>query len=291
MTERRSPSRRRRIGRRLTPAVAFAATVLHLACSSSSKTAPTPDAAGSTGTSTEGGAATASSSGAAESSTVAAGSLRDDGPPTCDAGAPPAGGATCPAAPPTSVTILATSFTSSGDIATYGSPPDAWIAYPAAGDGQPLPTLTPSAGAVTIAGTVQHSSAGDAWAAIGLSISQGCVDTTQLGGVQFSITGNFGGCTLEVVVVTPQDESATADPCRGECIGDGGPCTAPFVIIPESQFVDGMASITFNAVGGGSPSPIGSRKLIGLQWRFIAPEDSSAGCTPSVTLSGVMFYQ
>lgn len=170
-----------------------------------------------------------------------------------------------------------TPFTSSGDIATYGSPPDAWIAYPAAGESQPLPTLTSSAGAVKITGTVQHSSTGDGWAAIGLSISQGCVDTAQLGGVQFSLTGGFGGCTLEVLVITPQDESATADPCRGARTAAASSCVAPPAVIPQSQFIDGQTSIVFNGVSGGSPSPIGAEKLIGLQWRFVAPEDSSAG--------------
>ena len=254
-----------------------------------------PGCGKSTGTSNDagtnndgGGSAADSSSGAPDSASVPASSLRDDGPLTCDAGAPPDGGATCAAARPTSATILAASFTSSGGGATYGSPPDAWIAYPAAGTGHPLPALTPSAGAVMITGTVQHSSTGDGWAAIGLSMSQGCVDTTQVGGVQFSITGSFGGCTLEVAVITAQDESAAADPCRGACTAGAGACTAPFAVIPQGQFVNGTASITFG-VGGGSPSPYGTGELIGLQFRFVAPEDSSAGCTPNATLSGVMF--
>lgn len=140
-----------------------------------------------------------------------------------------------------------------------------------------------------LTGTVQHSSTGDGWAAIGLSVSQGCVDTSQIGGVQFSISGSFGGCDLEVVVITPQDESAAADPCRGACTAGAAGCMPPFAVIPQSQFVNGQTSITFNGVGGGSPSPYGTRALIGLQWRFVAPDDSSAGCAPNVTLSGVAF--
>jgi len=130
---------------------------------------------------------------------------------------------------------------------------------------------------------------GDSWAGIGLSISEGCIDTTQVGGVQFSISGSFGGCDLEVLVITPQDESASADPCRGACTAGAGACSAPFAVIPQWQFVNNTASVTFNGVGGGSPSPYGTRELIGLQFRFVAPEDSSAGCMPNATLSGVMF--
>jgi hypothetical protein len=214
------------------------------------------------------------------------GGAPDDGPTRCDQAIVSDGGS-CPGRTPTTVTIVGSTYSAQGSSITYGAAPDVWNVYAFADPGQALPSLTPSAGALSISATLARPITGQNSAGFGVSIDgTECVDESNFAsGLVFDVFGDLGGCALYVDAVTSQDESFASDPCRATCTADAGACIAPSVQITSL----GMNTLPNMSFLGGSPSFVpDTSKLIGFRWRLQTPDAAAGiGCTANFTIGNI----
>lgn len=262
------------------------ASAASYACSSSSAPTSAPADGGN------GGVADASNSNldaggqpAAEASSGDGEPGSDDGPSRCGATSLPDGGS-CTGVAPTSATILDTTFSSSGGV-VFGATPNLWDAYPLASPGQALPTITPAAASVSLSAAL---SAPLSFAGVGISTDSGqCVDATSYLGIQFTLSGDIGFCTLVVDSIASDDEAATEDPCRGACTASSTGCVAPSTVVSKT----GPVTLPFMSFTGGAPTYAPETKqLIGFRWRLVAPaEDAGGSCSANLTIADLQFIQ
>ncbi len=209
------------------------------------------------------------------------GTSSDDGPLHCSAAL---AGGQCPHKKPMSMTIIGTTYSTTGSTITYGTAPDQWDVYESAGPGQRLPTVVASAGALSISATLQPIGA-QAWSAVGVSAAgPECIDETNVArGVNFTLSGDLGGCLLSVDAVTSRNQSAATDPCRGTCTADAVSCIASSRQITQT----GMIFIQNMLFDGGHPNEYpDTSNLIGFRWRLSTP-DGAANCSASITIADV----
>jgi hypothetical protein len=127
------------------------------------------------------------------------------------------------------------------------------------------------------------------FAGAGLSFTfPGCVDASAFTGIQFTITGNLGSCSIEASAV-PSEDNATAN-------GPFGACTASTCFAPFSGPVStGTTTVRFADMSGGVPvATVDSSALNDVQWLVVAPtgDDGGAGsCAANFIISAVSFVQ
>jgi hypothetical protein len=234
------------------------------------------------GSSPEGGAAGSPEGGAAGSPEGGAVDILDDGPDHCRGMALPDGGRCSTRAPGTFV-VLGPTFSAAGGSTIYGAAPDQWDVYAFAGPGQTAPVITPSAGSISISATLSKTTTGQGSAGVGFSTDGAmCLDETSgMGrGVNFTLSGDIGTCSLFLDAIAGPDESSASDPCRGSCSG-GAACVPSSVQLTQL----GNMEIPNMAFQGGAP--IGGAyvsALIGFRWRLQTP--AGAGCTANFSIAG-----
>jgi alpha-tubulin suppressor-like RCC1 family protein len=192
---------------------------------------------------------------------------------------------TCPGVVLSSATITASTFTSGTSI-LYGAAPNQWGTYTVDATGQPTPTLTPSASALSIAASLAPSIGDANWVVVGLYYSSSsCADVSAYNGVKFTLSGDLGACSLIFDVNFADDLSVSDDAARGLCT-----IAEPFCYGPSANVsaTSGMVTVPFSQLSQGSPiASISERNFQAVGWEVIAP---AAGCTANFTVSNVTFY-
>jgi hypothetical protein len=165
--------------------------------------------------------------------------------------APPA--SSCPPTSPpfAAITSSSNAVLPSGEI-YFGVSTYLWNVYTAESAGQAKPTvsLTPSTGALNVAlGATASADGGSTLSVVGLAFSSGtsCVNASAYSGIQFTITGDLGGCSLRFYV----DDAEDSTPAQS---GNDGLCTALECGTP-SYAVNGTGTIMvpFTSPSGGTP--------------------------------------
>lgn len=119
---------------------------------------------------------------------------------------------------------------------------------------------------------------------VGFSFSNpGCVDASAYTGVQFTVAGDLGTCSLRFTLVTSEDQPVMY----------GGVCTAATCVSPMS----GPLSVGTNVVNfsdlnlfGGPLTTINPAALNSIQWTLLVPTDGvTAPCVANFTVSNVSF--
>lgn len=128
----------------------------------------------------------------------------------------------------------------------------------------------------------------NAYSGFGLYFSMpACVDASAYSGVQFSVDGSLGTCSLNVFVATSEDNAAA----------DGGPtasCTATSCVPPYSAPLGlGTTVVPFAAMSGGTPDPkVDASALNNIGWTLNVPTDGvTAPCNAKFTISNVSFVK
>ena len=128
----------------------------------------------------------------------------------------------------------------------------------------------------------------NAYSGFGLYFSTpGCVDASAYRGVQFTVSGSLGTCSLNVFAATSEDNAAA----------NGGPdafCKATSCVSPYSAPLGlGTNVVPFAALSGGAPDPLEDPKsLNNIGWTLNVPTDGvTAPCKASFTISNVSFVK
>jgi hypothetical protein len=128
----------------------------------------------------------------------------------------------------------------------------------------------------------------NAYSGFGLYFSTpACVDASAYGGVQFTVSGSLGTCSLNVFVATSEDNAAA----------NGGPaasCTATSCVSPYSAPLGlGTNVVPFAALSGGAPDPTEDPSALNnIGWTLNVPTDGvTAPCKASFTISNVSFVK
>jgi Glycoside hydrolase family 44 len=194
--------------------------------------------------------------------------------------------AACTGAPPLDPVITDFSDAVAGPSGiTFGTYPrlsGGTFTYAALGQGTPALSLV-AAGAdqalqVTDS-TGVPTDPGNAWSGFGLYFNS-CVDASAFAGIEFTITGDLGACSLSLVVGFSEDGSVAYGPL--------GSCTASTCLFPGSPpLATGTSTVLFSDLAGGAPVPaVNPATLTGVQWQFAAP---AGGCSASFTVDDVKF--
>jgi hypothetical protein len=114
-----------------------------------------------------------------------------------------------------------------------------------------------------------------------------CVNTTTYTGFQFTVTGTTGGCDLEFVVQTFEQQSTTQ---RGGCDFPAGVCFE----FPSKTIQPGPAPITVrftDLAGTGKPATAAAiaAEMVGLEWQLNAPSPTATCTGVSLTIDDVRF--
>ncbi|HVV52322.1 MAG TPA: LamG domain-containing protein [Polyangia bacterium] len=115
-----------------------------------------------------------------------------------------------------------------------------------------------------------------------------CLDASAYTGVQFTITGDLGTCSLAFGVVTSEDNSVANGPV-GVCAAGPNGCFGPFSapLVPAT----GTTTVAFADLAGGAPQPTADPSALnGVQWTLDVPTDGvTAPCVANFTISDVSF--
>jgi hypothetical protein len=173
----------------------------------------------------------------------------------------------CPEVPPPTKDIT-TAGKAAGAGVAFGSGSFLWGSYSYAGPGQPDPTGTVTAGGngIDISATFIPPIDGNGYDGFGLYYSSSeCIDASAYKGVTFDVSGDLGGCTLQLGIVYSGDQSPANDP-RGVC--SAATCYGPEATVASS----GSVEVPFTALTGGVPiSGLDPKDIIGVQWQLLAP--------------------
>lgn len=194
----------------------------------------------------------------------------------------------------------------SGQLACSGSPPATPLltgstASPVGGTftfaapNLAAPTVTPTIGSDGSIQSLQVTAAPgtttdpfNAFSGLGLFFSSpACVNASAYSGVQFTVSGNLGTCSLNVFTAISEDNA----------IANGGPaatCTATSCVSPYSAPLGlGTNVVPFTAMSGGTPDPIvDATALNNVGWTLNVPTDGvTAPCKASFTIGNVSFVK
>jgi hypothetical protein len=111
-----------------------------------------------------------------------------------------------------------------------------------------------------------------------------CVDASAYTGIQFTITGDIGDCSLAFSPQFSEDNSVTDDPMFGSC-------TAASCFPPASGPIGtGTTVVEFANVAGGAPvTTVDPRALTGVQWQMVAPTDGVSSCSANFAVTDIAF--
>jgi hypothetical protein len=195
-----------------------------------------------------------------------------------DGGAPPP--LKCAGSPPSSALITGSIASPVGGTFTFSAP------------GLAAPTVLTTAGSdgslqslqVTATPGVSLDPA-NAFSGFGLFFTApACLDAALFDGVQFTVSGDLGTCSLNVFLV-PSEDNAVAN-------GPFGTCAATSCVGPFSMPVGtGTNLIHFSDLGGGSPdATLDPTALNDIGWTLDVPTDGvTAPCSASFTIADVAF--
>jgi hypothetical protein len=111
----------------------------------------------------------------------------------------------------------------------------------------------------------------------------GCLDASAFTGVQFTITGDLGTCTLQLELTPSEDNAAP----WGFCTAADGQCYGPF-----SQPVGvGTTVVSFSDMTGGTPlATVDPSALNDIGWSLTVPTDGvTAPCVANFSVTDVSF--
>jgi hypothetical protein len=113
-----------------------------------------------------------------------------------------------------------------------------------------------------------------------------CVDASAYAGIQFTITGDIGNCSLSFSPQFSEDNSFADDPMFGSC-------TAASCFPPMSGPIGtGTTVVEFANVTGGNPDmTVDPRALTGVQWQMSAPTDGVGTCSANFTVTNITFVK
>jgi hypothetical protein len=196
-------------------------------------------------------------------------------------------GGNCQSRQPGTLVIIGTTYSETGTAITYGIAPDLWDVSALAGPGENPPQLTATAGALSMSAILTSSSSGPGWVGAIVSLhGAGCLDETNYAeGVQFTLSGDLGGCLLYLDAITSPDQAAALDACRGGCLASAGDCALPSYEVSQM----GSIAVPNASFSGGVPEYAPDvRSLIGFRWRLEAPEaNGGSGCAANITIANV----
>jgi hypothetical protein len=128
----------------------------------------------------------------------------------------------------------------------------------------------------------------NAYSGFGLYFSKpACVDASAYSGVQFTVSGSLGTCSLNVFTSISEDSAMAS-------AGPVGRCTATSCVSPYSAPLGlGTNVVPFTAMSGGTPDPtVDASALLNVGWTLNVPTDGvTAPCTASFTISDVSFVK
>jgi hypothetical protein len=180
------------------------------------------------------------------------------------------------------ITGSADSTLSNGQI-TFGDASEPWVSYTYAGQGEPLPTLDALADGTGFHVTETFAPVNGGtltFAGVGLSFNgDGCIDGSNLTGLQFDFSGELGGSQLMVGVVSNNNVSAAYP--RGTCTA-GIMCYGPTVAFNP---VIGSNPVRLAYLGGQPTLTFDPFHIVNVQWQVSAGADLSA----HFTISNVRF--
>ena len=114
-----------------------------------------------------------------------------------------------------------------------------------------------------------------------------CVDAVSFSGVEFTISGNVSGCTLQY--------SANYSGATGNANNKNGSCTDANCFSPQKSLTVSSSPtqmrIQWEDTGttGNPVGPVDESKLTGLQWQFTIPAGSGT-CSASLSITNVHFF-
>lgn len=112
-----------------------------------------------------------------------------------------------------------------------------------------------------------------------------CVDASAYTGIQFTITGSLGNCSLTFATQFSEDNSVTDDPSFGSCTL-GGNCFPP----SSNPIGAGTTVVHFSDVFGGSPlTAVDAHALTGVQWNLSGPTDGVGVCSANFAVTDITF--
>jgi hypothetical protein len=217
----------------------------------------------------------------------------DDGGGVTEGGATEGGSPACSAAPPSSPTIIGSTYSVSdsgtGQIRYGATGSTQWVTYTYEATGQPTPTLTATDSGLNVVGSLVVPDGGAVYAGAGVAFAAAtCLDVSAYSGVQFTLSGSLGDCRLAFIENLSQDTTAANDPNRGMCTAT--PCYGPSYPVTSL----GTMTVPFTALTGGMPvGTVDTTQLTSMQWQLALPAASSdggrAGCSVNFTISDVSF--
>lgn len=209
-----------------------------------------------------------------------------------DAGLPsedPDAGAQCAEVKLTTPDVT-TLGTASGSTLTFGPAGNTWVSFSYAGDSQAAPqtSLTPDGNGFELKGGLNPPLSANNYAGFGMYFNSGsCLDASQKTGIQFTLSGDLGGCSLRYLLLFAQDLSHIDDPGRGHCQDTDAVCHGASALVTVNT---GPIQIPFSSLDNGAPvAALDPRNLVTMQWELSA-SDVAAGCNADVTVQNVSFY-
>jgi len=147
-------------------------------------------------------------------------------------------------------------------------------------------TITVSAGALHVTGTITASTNGGA----GVYFDD-CVDATAFMGFKFTLTGTLGTCDMaRLAALFPQDQVSQPGTGHGVCVGVN--CYPP-----GSPYTIATTSVSFASMAGGGAvatvTPAAQARLTGVDFGFHGPfatATGAGGCNVDFTIDIVSFY-
>ncbi len=185
---------------------------------------------------------------------------------------------------------VTTHGSASGSTLTFGPAGSTWVSFSYAGDSQTAPstTLTPDGNGFELSASLKPPLSGNNYAGFGMYFNSGsCLDASQKTGIQFTLAGDLGSCSLHYLLLFARDLSHSDDPGRGYCQDTDAVCHGPSVLVAPSA---NAIQIPFSSLDNGAPvAALDPRNLVTMQWELSA-SDTAAGCNANVTVQNVSFY-
>jgi hypothetical protein len=202
-------------------------------------------------------------------------------------GADGAGGAIavngCPAGRPTvtspAIDLIGAAMDTDGDLYEYTAPGlvAAEINLESADGGLLTDGGTPGNGLIVVAAPGVPADTTNTWLGFGIQFGSGCEDASAFTGVQFTLAGTLGTCTLGFAITPWEDE-----PCAG------GQCHPP--LSPET-LQPGTDTVHFTEMTGGYPlDGVDPTSVVAAQWTLGVPTAvGTPPCEAKFTVSDVHF--
>jgi len=188
-------------------------------------------------------------------------------------GSPATGTSPCTSIDITSAAITEppSTFSSSGSSGAivFGSSPDLWQTFTAASGSAPTLSFIPSSGAIGVATTLPDVA--EAFAEVGLVFEQtSCANASAYEGIEFTLSGDLGGCGLVLLIEDTEGTTASQDSNRGSCTAGAAQCTPPHYVITQQD--GGTIQVPFSALTGGSPEAgLDPTAILSVQWVLGVP--------------------